>query len=151
LKNGGYTFIDGTFRLNNPVFELIQEADRVYPARAIGCILSLGTGWARTSSLHKAKLHNVLEACVRIALDSEGTAKKFLHDKQGKELWRHGKYFRFNVEQGMHDIKLDEWQHLEEMDAMTTAYLSREEKAEEIRSCAKSLLNPTPISSTLHE
>ena len=36
------------------------------------------------------------------------------------------------------------------MDAMTTAYLSREEKAEEICSCAKSLLNPTPISRMSH-
>jgi antirestriction protein len=113
---------------------------------AIGCILSLGTGWTNVPSLDKAKLHNVLAACVQIALDSEETAKRFMYDRRGEALWKHGKYFRFNVEQGMHDIELDEWKHLEKMDAMTTRYLSAKETAENIRSCAKSLLNPTSVS-----
>jgi predicted acylesterase/phospholipase RssA len=148
LQNGGYTFVDGGLRLNNPVFELVQEADRVYGARAIGCTLSLGTGWTSAPSLDNAKLHRVLKACVNISTDSEDTAQKFLDDKRGMELREHRKYFRFNVEQGMQDIELNEWQHLEKMDAMTTAYLRRPEKAIEIQRCAEILLNPTPISRT---
>jgi hypothetical protein len=83
---------------------------------------------------------------VQIATASEDTAQTFLNDKRGMELWQHGKYFRFNVEQGMQDIELDEWQYSERMDAMTTVYLRRLEKAREIQRCAGSLLNPTPIS-----
>ena len=41
-------------------------------------------------SLDKAKLHNVLAACVQIALDSEETAERFMHDQRGEALRKHG-------------------------------------------------------------
>ena len=50
----------------------------------------------------------------------------------------------------MQEIELDEWRHSEKMDAMTTTYLRHPEKANEIGTCAQSLLNPTPISRTSH-
>ena len=65
------------------------------------------------------------------------------------ELREQGKYFRFNVEQGMQDIELGEWRQVEKMDAVTTAYLRR--PAIEIQRCAESLLNPVPISRTSQE
>jgi hypothetical protein len=116
--------------------------------RAIGCILSLGTGCVSAPSLDKAKLHKVLKACVNISTDSEHTAEKFLDDKRGMELREHGKSFRFNVEQGMQDIELDEWRDSEKMDAVTMRYLKRPERAKEIQACAQSLLNSTPIPRT---
>jgi hypothetical protein len=145
LKASGATFVDGAMRLNNPIYELIREAERVYPQHDIGCVVSIGTGWVSPASLDNAKLRHVVAACAKIALDAQGKADEFLHDSRGTELWKAKKYFRFNVEQGMQDVKLDEWSEMERMDAMTTAYLSRKDKANEVQSCARCLLDPSPL------
>ena len=145
LKASGATFVDGAMRLNNPIYELVREAERIFHQQSIGCIVSVGTGWTNSASLANSKLHNIAAACAKIALDAQGKADEFLHDSFGTELWKAKKYFRFNVEQGMQDVKLDEWKATEKMAAMTAAYLSRKDKAEEVQSCARCLLNPSPL------
>ena len=102
--------------------------------------MSIGTGWSKQTSIHGSKLHNIAEACVQIALDAEGRAEDFVKDKRGKELRKDHKYFRFNVEQGMHDVEIEEWKKMEAMDAMTTKYLSQEQTADQIESCVRALL-----------
>ena len=145
LSDSGAVFVDGAMRLNNPIYELVREAERINHPASIGCILSLGTGWSNPTSLEDPKLHNLVRACAKIALGAQEKAEEFLHDSRGTELWKAKKYFRFNVEQGVQDIKLNEWKESEKMDAMTTSYLSRKDKAEELQACARSLLNPSPL------
>ncbi len=143
LYVGKYEFVDGAMKLNNPVYELLREAERVYQPLRIACILSLGTGWSHPTSLDSPKLHKIMQACAKIALDAQQKADDFLQDSRGIELSRAHKYFRFNVEQGVQDIELDEWKEMETLDAMTTGYLSR--KGPEIQQCARSLINPTSL------
>lgn len=138
-------FVDCAMRLNNPVYEVVREAERISQPLSIGCILGLGTGWSDSISLEDPKLHNLVRACRKIALDAQQKAEEFLHDSRGTELWKAQKYFRFNVEQGLQDVKLNEWKESEKMDAMTTSYLSRKDKAEKLRACARNLLNPSPL------
>lgn len=96
-------------------------------------------------SLQSSKAHSVVQACVKIALDAQSRAEEFLADNLGTRLWKAKKYFRFNVEQGLQDIQLEEYKEMERMGAMTVGYLSRKDKAEEIRECAKSLLYPNAM------
>ena len=138
--------MDGAIRLNNPIYELAREAERLYPSRRIGCIVSIGTGWPKRTSIHGSKLHNIAQACVQIALDAQGKAEEFVNDKDGKELRRAQKYFRFNVEQGLQDIEIEEWKRMEEMDAMTTDYLSQANNAEQIERCAQALISSSTFS-----
>ncbi|KAI9709423.1 MAG: hypothetical protein M1812_007700 [Candelaria pacifica] len=143
LQDGGADFVDGAMRLNNPIYELLREAERLYQPLSIGCILSLGTGWTNPTSLDDPKLHNVVRACAQIAVDAQQKADDFLQDRRGSEFRDANKYFRFNVEQGVQEIKLDEWKQLKTLDAMTTGYLSRNGK--ELQECARSLTNPTSL------
>ena len=140
LGAGGATFVDGAVRRNNPIYELVREAERLYPSRKIGCIVSVGTGWAKQTSIHGSKLHKIADACVQIALDAQGKAEDFVKDRRGKELRKEGRYFRFNVEQGMQDVEIEEWKKMEVMDAMATKYLSRGETAEQVECCVRALL-----------
>jgi hypothetical protein len=76
-------------------------------------------------------------------LDAQGRAEEFLADDLGTQLWKDKKYFRFNVEQGLQDIELEEYKQIDRMIALTNAYLGRKDKGEEIGECAKQFLPPT--------
>jgi len=145
LHDSKVTFADGALRLNNPIREVVNEAGRVWKDRELGCVVSIGTGWMKTSEV-PARLDKFLKACVQLLMKSEHTAEGFLKDKLGKELYDSSSYFRFNVEQGMQDIALDDWEEEAKMEALATAYLGRVERAAAIDRCAKSLINPNHAS-----
>lgn len=49
------------------------------------------------------------------------------------------RYFRFNVEQGMDQLKLDGWAETEEMTALTDSYLGKDNQMNEVERCVKLL------------
>ena len=48
-----------------------------------------------------------------------------------------GRYFRYNVEQGLQGIGLDEWNHFDRMDAATQEYLN--DLSDELGNCVERL------------
>jgi len=120
---------------------MVREAKRIWADLAVGCLVSIGTGWPNVVSLKSSKALSVVQACVDIAFDAQSVAEDFLADDLGTRLWENKKYFRFNVEQGLQDVQLDEYKKMEIMRAMTNGYLSRRDKAEMVRECARNLLN----------
>ena len=46
-------FIDGGMGGNNPIHQVLQEAELMFPDRHIACIVSIGTGQAETISIPK--------------------------------------------------------------------------------------------------
>src|SRR5882672_4330229 len=46
-------FIDGGMARNNPIQQVLQEAELMFPHRHIACIVSIGTGQAETISIPK--------------------------------------------------------------------------------------------------
>ena len=54
------------------------------------------------------------------------------------------KYFRFNVDQELQDIEIEEWKKMEMMDVMVTNYLSQQETAEQLETCVRGLVNEVP-------
>ena len=132
-------------RRNNPIYEIVREAKRIRPDPIFGCIVSIGTGWLDPVSLHSSKALKVVQACVDIAFDAQSIADEFLADDLGTRLWETKKYFRFNVEQGLQDIQLDEYEKMDTIRAMTDLYLSRKDKAEMIQDCAHNLLDPSAV------
>ncbi|KAH8744930.1 hypothetical protein F5882DRAFT_525888 [Hyaloscypha sp. PMI_1271] len=121
--------------------KVVNEAGRMWPDRHLGCVVSIGTGWTDATKV-PARLDRFLGACVELLTKSEHVAESFLKDRLGKELYDSSSYFRFNVEQGLQDVELDDWEEEERMDALATAYLGRTETATSIERCAKSLKNP---------
>ena len=120
-------FIDGGLRCNNPVAEVIAEAHTLWPDRKVACLISLGTGQASTISIPSSTFFtkvlplNVVAALKSIATDCEKAATNCDRRFPGPD----SVYSRFNVEQGMQQISLDEWNKMADTVAHTKQYLQQ--------------------------
>jgi len=121
----GEPFIDGGMGRNNPISQVLEEAELMFPHRHIACIISIGTGQAQTISIPKPNLFQrllplkVVDAMRKIATDCEESAqvvaRRFQHTSRF--------YFRFNVEQGLQAVGLEQWERLDEVRAHTEQYI----------------------------
>ncbi|KAK9258491.1 acyl transferase/acyl hydrolase/lysophospholipase [Lipomyces tetrasporus] len=135
----GSIYADGGMGNNNPVWALYNEVRREWSEAQIACLVSIGTGKLETMGLGSG-LQEVLRACVDIATETEKTAQQFLaHSDMAKQ----GRYFRFNVEQGMQGVGLEECKHMDKMDAATQGYLNNHN--DELGLCAAKLMNSNKI------
>ncbi|KAI8964916.1 hypothetical protein F5Y11DRAFT_363187 [Daldinia sp. FL1419] len=139
LRNGG-EFYDGGLRRNNPVEEALSEwhRERDLKTRDLGCLISIGTG------LHKIKgispgLSRLLKASIRMMTDSQDIAERFLRTDEGELLQNSNRYFRFNVPQGMEDLKIDEYKETAKMKALTENYLQGVINGKIVAQCAEAL------------
>lgn len=139
LAKNGETFTDGGLNRNNPVREALAECHRVWPNRNVGSLLSIGTGWAETGEIAK-RPDKFLVKCLDMLTNSERIAADFESERACKDLIKANAYFRFNVQQGMADIQLNDYEQEESMKALTSSYLSRCDGS--LRGCATSLLDP---------
>ncbi|KAJ7803127.1 hypothetical protein B0H14DRAFT_3154670 [Mycena olivaceomarginata] len=118
-------FLDGGMGHNNPTAALLLEAKVLFPDKQIACIVSLGTGQPHTINVPKPSLLNrlipldVIKAIQKIATDCEKEHQSLLHRFDGVEKL----YFRFNVEQGMQDIQMNQWEKLGDVVANTRQYM----------------------------
>ena len=139
IKECGMTLLDGAFRLNNPINETLAEAYDLDPAREFGCILSIGTGVSDGPSLENSRhLLNVAQACVRISLDCEEVAAKFIKGPTGARINAEGRYFRFNVPHKLHGINIDQWERYDAVQEYVETYL--ETMSSQLDKCARTLL-----------
>ena len=145
LKSSGATFVDGAVRANNPIQLVVDEAERIWPNRPFGCVVSMGTGWKNIKPIatSKPRLHEVLKTLTEIAMDANTKAREFANTKLGAQLQRNEKYFRFFVSQGLENINLADWEKLPWMETMTIPYLS--DNALSIIACGKNLVHPSSL------
>lgn len=131
-------------RLNNPISEVLNEADQLYPGAQYKSVISIGTGWIDVKGLNVSRLkgHDVVKTCIDLSINANNEAQKFVKGRRGRELHDNGIYFRFDVERGLDKIALDSWQDLDDIDAQTEVYLAR--KGNDIRACAQSLCEIIP-------
>jgi predicted acylesterase/phospholipase RssA len=133
------SYVDGALLHNNPIRLLIREALHVWGSdAALSCVVSIGTGAPPARKLGSMG-HQVLLACAKLATHAENIARNFEAD-QGDALYKQGKYFRFNVTRGLQDVKLEEWQSFDLVDAATKAYLN--EILADIQACSEKLKVP---------
>jgi hypothetical protein len=123
------SFVASAMGCANPIEHVLAEAKLVYPNRRVACIVSIGPGHARTIRIPKPDLvqrvfpTHVIAAMRDIATDSEQVAQRMAGRFQGSG----NVYFRLNVDQGMQDIQLGDWNRLAEVKAHTTAYIQKAE------------------------
>ncbi|KAK0122575.1 hypothetical protein ONS96_009616 [Cadophora gregata f. sp. sojae] len=134
-------FVDGALGYNNPVQLAVQEAiDNFDPETKVACIVSIGTGKTRLARFKKPGLFqrvipvDLIKALATMATSSE-VASRTLKDR-----YRHcaGLYHRLNVQRGLTEIALGEWERLAEVKTHTLAYLSLSEvdaKIDDIVEC----------------
>jgi tetratricopeptide (TPR) repeat protein len=137
--NPSAQYVDGAMVHNNPIRVLMREVLKIWgPDAAFSCVVSIGTGQPPPRKLG-AMGHQLLLACAKLATGAEKEARSFKADRGGI-LQKEGKYFRFNVTRGLQDVKLEEWQAFDLMDAATKTYL--EEIDDEIQACSERVRNP---------
>ena len=118
-------YVDGGMGCNNPIAQVLEEAELVFPSRQVACVISIGSGQPQTLSIPKPGwLQQVLpldvvKAIRGIATDCEQRAQEVAQRFQGLP----DVYFHFNVEQGMQSIELAEWERLDEVVTHTDQYM----------------------------
>lgn len=139
-------FIDGGVGRNNPTKCLLEEAGMVFPREPIACLISIGCGQADTTGIGSPsnllyriiplQLLEIAKALRHIATDCEATAQDVA--KQFKD--HPDVYFRFNVEQGMQQIQMNEHGRLDEVSAHTQQYLRKETNNSKVNVAAQQLV-----------
>jgi hypothetical protein len=155
-------YCDGGVGWSNPIEEAIAEAHSIWPNRPIGCLLSIGTGLedaiqldvkyknGLTQMLLRTGLPKILfrksvaEYCVEALTSCERVHRAVVGDLKGRGI--DGRYFRFNVNQGMSNIGLDEWERIGSMIAFTKSYMTHGDREEARRKITEFLLDPNRAS-----
>ncbi|KAJ7797096.1 FabD lysophospholipase-like protein [Mycena leptocephala] len=123
-------FVDGGMGQNNPIAALLLEAQVMFPDRQVACIISLGTGQPHTIKIPTPSLLK------RIAMDCEKQHQLSAHHFDPVP----HVYFRFNVERGMQDIQLNQWERLGNVAANTRQYLLSHPTQNQLVDAVKSLV-----------
>lgn len=119
---GLHSYVDGATGYNNPVEEVLHEAFSIWPNSLprIHCIVSIGTGVPGPRDFGD-DLVDVLMTLKTISTETETTAERFRRNHV--LLGLSGRYFRFNVVQGLEAVRLDEHEKVKEIEAAADRYL----------------------------
>ena len=131
-------YVDGGLGYNNPVRALMDEVTHIWPTRKVGCIVSIGTGIQPSSDVGKS-LKPLLETLKIMATDTEQVAREFKEEFEARHKERKV-YFRFNVQQGLGQVRLEEWREFDRVTVATQDYLR--ENWREVESCASQIYQP---------
>jgi hypothetical protein len=145
-------FIDGGVGCNNPTQQVLAEARLVFPGRQVACIVSIGTGKASPIAIPKfgvlqkiipfAAIHAVKDVATTSELIENITAEQYRDTP--------GVYFRFNVEQGLQDIVLSDWEKLGDVTAHTAHYMLFTEVDQKMEAAVAALLGRRKRVATSH-
>jgi len=149
-------YVDGGIRYNNPAEEAVREANRIWPSRPIGCLLSIGTGKnvpisgisrvkqqfgsivggvLQLAASQTAEKLTVAKYCSELVTGCEEVHRHLLGDQSLKTFSSMDRYYRFNVEYGAVDIEMDEWEKQSTISARTDAYLAEPLVEQKLQSC----------------
>ena len=139
---------DGAGDFNPSIIALDEAVVNEWPGREVGVFISLGTGKrprgsdANSALWYEGFLGEFAEARRKLIAKIEGCEK--IHEKMKKEhLARRGvnpeNYYRFNVEVGVGEFGMNEWNRLADISTNTKRYLSRNEENRMVQSAAAKL------------
>ncbi|KAG8796104.1 hypothetical protein FRC12_004856 [Ceratobasidium sp. 428] len=136
------SLVGGDVACSNPTPHVLAEFSALYPESNVASIVCIGTGHARTiqiprsNPLSRIMPMNVLMAMKDIATDSERVAQEMAARFQDTT----HVYFRFSVDQGMQDVRMNRWQRRNEVVAHTGAYTHKTEVIGQIDQAAQVII-----------
>jgi predicted acylesterase/phospholipase RssA len=140
---GNRTFADGGLGANNPVDEVEGEAANIWCSESgdlkplVKCFLSIGTGNPGIKAFEDSIFKFLGQTVVGIATETEETEKKFI--ARWRKHFDENRYFRFNVDQGLQSIGLDEYKKKGVIEAATERYLIHQGQKFRVRDCVQNL------------
>lgn len=140
---GARHFVDGALGANNPVEQVEREASDIWCADTaelmpqVKCILSVGTGHPGKKAIEDNMLKFLSKTLVQMATETERTEARFM------ARWRHHydlkRYFRFNVDHGLENVSLEEYDQQGTIEAATESYLDYTAQIARVRDCVLNL------------
>ena len=144
----GYTgraYVDGALGFNNPIDEVWAEAQDIWTPDEgklepmIKCVVSIGTGNPGTSAVGTKPL-TIANTLKDIATQTKDTERMFAMKHRGLLDKTNVRYFRFNVEQGLQDVGLEEFERHGDITNATAKYLNDDQRVKyQLRDCAINL------------
>ncbi|KAJ5966691.1 hypothetical protein N7501_002939 [Penicillium viridicatum] len=136
-------FVDGAFGANNPIEEVEEEATDIWCTTSrelkplVKCLVSIGTGNPAQVPMNDNVLKFLSKTLVRMATKPESTERRFMarwsNEVKGK------RYFRFNVEQGLQQVHMTEFEKQNVIESATYAYLHHSSQKVRVRDCILNL------------
>jgi hypothetical protein len=140
---GDRSFADGGLGVNNPVDEVEGEASNIWCPETgdlkplVKCFISIGTGNPGKKPFEDSMLKFLGQTVVEIATETENTEKRFI--ARWARHFDEKRYFRFNVEQGLQGIGLDEYNKTGVMEVATEGYLTHMTQKFRVRDCIQNM------------
>ncbi|KAJ5888167.1 FabD/lysophospholipase-like protein [Penicillium taxi] len=140
---GARRFADGGLGANNPVDEVEGEASDIWCEDTgdlkpqVKCFISIGTGNPGKKAMEDNLLKFVSKTLPELATQTEYTEKRFI--AKWREHYDSKRYFRFNVDQGLQDVGLAEYQEQGLIESATEGYLDHQAVAFRVRDCVENL------------
>ncbi|KAI9686366.1 MAG: hypothetical protein M1822_003711 [Bathelium mastoideum] len=135
------TLRDGGLRNNNPINEVMDEIRTEFDDRDISCLISIGSGVSKTEVFGRG-LVSIAKKCAKIATDTEQAERTFRSNHASPNQRLHGRYFRFQVEQGLQGFGMDEWENMNRIWTVTTSYLDDSVRRNMLSQCGEKLAQP---------
>lgn len=154
----GNVYMDGGIRNNNPSYSILREARDFHRLRpwaerhapdangrgpVVGVIVSIGTGRSAPLSMFSRgnilqRIHAIGKYAVRNLTDPEVTHQQMADHTNDLGI----PYFRFNVETGLENMKMDEMRSdtIQRIQDATRDYLQLDETKKQLRRCANYLV-----------
>ncbi|RPA78043.1 FabD/lysophospholipase-like protein [Ascobolus immersus RN42] len=158
---GQNTFLDEGWGQYNPAVSVLSEAvDNEYPDCEIGVFVSVGTGRRNTKGVVKEEKQQWWEGMVSSASPFENWAEarrrlirklaecekvhKRMIGEEGKSLLEEKgvaleNYYRLNVDVGVGEYAMNEWNRLTEVSTGTRRYLADRKVSSMVKECARKL------------
>lgn len=143
IQIGTRKYVDGALGANNPIHEVWNEALNVWSPDLgdlkplVKCIVSVGTGDPGVQPINDSAMQFFSKTMVEIATETEKTAETFISHSRG--LYGQGRYFRFNVQQGLQGVGLAEYKKQGDIEAATDRYLTSLDQKFRVRDCTLTL------------
>ena len=143
VRIGNRKFADGGLGANNPVNEVEGEAANIWCSESgdlkplVKCFLSIGTGNPGIKAFEESLVKFLGKTVVDIATETEETEKRFI--AKWRKHYGENRYFRFNVDQGLQSIGLDEYKQQGAIESATERYLVNQAQKDRVQHCIKNL------------
>ncbi|KAF2187332.1 FabD/lysophospholipase-like protein [Zopfia rhizophila CBS 207.26] len=140
ISDFGESFVDGATGANNPVYEVWNEAQDVWPSGSledkVKCLVSIGMGVPSLVPF-KANLIDIRQSLLAVATEMEKTAERFSRDKSRFD--DAGRYYRFSVLTGLEDIGLEESKQRNAIIAATDRYIESQAVFKQMKACVNGM------------
>jgi predicted acylesterase/phospholipase RssA len=150
VQIGARRFVDGALGANNPVEQVESEAAAVWSDKTrdlkplVKCFVSIGTGNPGKFPIQDRIDKFIAKTLVSIATETETTATKFI------DRWRQhhdeNRFFRFNVEQGLQMVGLEEHDKQGVIETATDQYMRDAAQESRVRDCVQNLKTKQSVS-----